>query len=69
MEKNDFHWWIKRLKFILSQYDFVRLDHFRGFESYWEIPADQATAINGRWVSGPGEKFFSILEKEISSTP
>jgi len=60
---------INRIKFTLNQVDFVRLDHFRGFESFWRIPADQDTAVNGKWVPGPGNDFFYELEKEISSTP
>jgi 4-alpha-glucanotransferase len=47
----------------------VRLDHFRGFEAYWEVPADAATAINGRWVKGPGRKLFEALRRELGELP
>ena len=51
-------WWIDRCRASLEMFDFVRLDHFRGFEAYWEVPATAATAAEGKWVEGPGAEFF-----------
>lgn len=65
MEKNHYKWWIKRVKESLKLYDVLRIDHFRGFESYWEIPYGEETAINGRWVKGPGIKLFNAIKKEL----
>jgi 4-alpha-glucanotransferase len=50
-------------------YDIVRIDHFRGFEAHWEIPANETTAINGRWVKGPGADLFSALKSELGELP
>ena len=57
----DYSWWASRLSFLLRRVDMVRIDHFRGFEAYWEIPAGSATAAPGRWVPGPGHHFFEAL--------
>ena len=65
MEKNNFEWWKKRIKFILNYVDFIRIDHFRGFESYWQIPYGEETAINGKWEKVPGHKFFKSLNEEF----
>ncbi len=63
LEKTSFDWWHKRIKHASKIYDIVRLDHFRGFYDYWEIPANSQTAINGKWQLGPGKQFFqSIIE-------
>lgn len=69
MEKNDYFWWRQRLQLMLEMVDYVRVDHFRGFEAYWEVPGDEETAIKGRWVKGPGRKFFSTLEKYFGKLP
>lgn len=61
LEQDEFSWWINRLAFQFELYDMVRIDHFRGFESYWEIPATDETAIDGKWVKGPGEKLFKAI--------
>ena len=53
-QKDDYSWWKKRMEMTLNQVDIVRIDHFRGFESYWEVPAGETTARNGKWVKGPG---------------
>lgn len=62
MQARHFDWWLQRLATQLRYFDLIRIDHFRGFEAYWEIPADAATAIEGRWVEAPGaallEAFF-----------
>ncbi len=69
LEETSFGWWIERLKAALAQVDMVRLDHFRGFEAYWEVPASESTAINGRWVKGPGTKLFEAAERELGPMP
>src|SRR5260370_1773633 len=61
--------WIERFRASLAFFDMVRLDHFRGFESYWEIPAGEPTAIHGRWVKGPGEEFLSALQNAFGGLP
>lgn len=65
MARDGFAWWKKRLAHNLLMADIVRLDHFRGFCGYWEIPANEETAVNGQWVEGPGAKFFSALCEEF----
>jgi 4-alpha-glucanotransferase len=68
MEADDFRWWLDRMKTLLSLYDGVRIDHFRGFEAYWEIPANQPTAVVGRWVAAPGHallaRFFDAFPED-----
>jgi 4-alpha-glucanotransferase len=64
-----FDWWIQRFRTQLELFDLVRLDHFRGFEKYWEIPADAETAINGRWVEGPGAALFEKLIEVFGDLP
>ncbi|MCD8021386.1 MAG: 4-alpha-glucanotransferase [Clostridiales bacterium] len=66
-KKTDFAWWMKRIETQLSLSDIVRIDHFRGLESYWEIPADAETALEGKWVEGPGDAFFEQIEKEFGT--
>lgn len=63
MKQEGYGWWIERLRAAFGLYDVVRIDHFRGFQAYWEIPATEATAINGRWVPGPGAALFRALQK------
>lgn len=58
---DDFCWWIQRMRSVLELVDVVRIDHFRGLETYWEIPADEPTAVNGQWLPGPGDAFFDAL--------
>ena len=69
MRADGYAWWVARLKRVLSQVDMVRLDHFRGFSGYWEVPAGEPTAINGRWVKGPGEDFFYTVGKALGELP
>ncbi len=66
-EANGFKWWIKRMQSSMEIYDVIRIDHFRGFESYWEIPAGDETAENGHWVKGPGMKLFKAIHEVIPS--
>ena len=69
MEAEGFDWWIRRMKRALSLCDSIRLDHFRGFAGYWEIPATEDTAVRGRWVTGPGQAFFDQLTKTLGPLP
>lgn len=63
MERDGFAWWISRIRHTRKLYDILRIDHFRGFSEYWEIPANSNTAKTGRWRPGPGMKLFDALEK------
>ncbi len=68
-QNDDYSWWIARTRHALNLVDAVRLDHFRGFAAFWEVPSTEATAINGRWVPGPGRQLFDALEGAIGSLP
>jgi len=67
MQKNGYAWWKKRFHKMLEVVDLVRIDHFRGFESYWEVPAQEETAVNGVWKQGPGADFFIALQAEFGT--
>jgi len=69
MEKDDFRWWKNRIIKLLDIVDIIRIDHFRGFDAYWEIPGNAKTAIKGRWVKAPGEKLFNSIKKELGDLP
>jgi len=69
LRATGYQWWIHRLRHILRQVDQVRLDHFRGFSGYWQVPAGEATAINGRWVRGPGSTFFTAVRGVLGELP
>ena len=69
LAQEGYGWWIQRFRVALSQVDLVRIDHFRGFQAYWEVPARQKTAEHGRWVAGPGESFFRALEAVLGPLP
>ena len=62
-------WWIDRFRASLRLFDILRLDHFRGFEAYWEVPADSPTAQTGRWIKGPGSALFHTLQAELGELP
>lgn len=64
-----YDWWVDRVRRAIEIYDIVRLDHFRGFEAYWSIPADESTAVNGEWVKGPGLELFRALESALGPLP
>ncbi len=68
-KKDGYSWWIKRFKAVLAMVDIIRLDHFRGFAGYWEIPAGNPTAEYGRWVKGPGKPFFKALLQALPDLP
>ncbi len=67
--RDGYQWWLKRIEQALELYDMVRIDHFRGFAAYWEIPAGSETAQPGKWVPGPGEHFFHTLEQKLGHLP
>lgn len=69
LKSRDYDWWVARIGRIMAQFDLVRLDHFRGFEAYWEIPASEPTAIHGSWRIGPGRDFFEALERQLGPLP
>jgi 4-alpha-glucanotransferase len=68
-EKEGYAWWIERIRKTIELVDIVRIDHFRGFAGYWEIPAAEQTAINGRWMPGPGEKLFNAIQAKLGTLP
>lgn len=65
MDKDGYAWWIERLRESFKIYDIVRIDHFRGFESYWEVPADSDTSATGKWVKGPDYKLFAAVKEAL----
>ncbi len=67
MAKEQYAWWKDRFRKLSEQVDIIRIDHFRGFESYWSIDGKAETAINGRWIKGPGKVFFDEIEKELGT--
>jgi 4-alpha-glucanotransferase len=69
MADQRFRWWIERIRATLGLVDIIRIDHFRGFAAYWEVPADQDTAIEGRWVKALGKKLFQTVAQELGSLP
>ncbi|MCA9997608.1 MAG: 4-alpha-glucanotransferase, partial [Anaerolineales bacterium] len=69
MAANNYAWWVKRLTMTFTQADIVRIDHFRGFEAYWEIPAEEETAVVGRWVTAPGISFFQSIQQQLGELP
>ena len=69
MGTNGYAWWTRRFRQILNRVDLVRLDHFRGFEAYWEIPGEAETAVDGTWREGPGADLFSTLKERLDHLP
>ena len=69
MEEDGFAWWINRIRASLALYDYVRVDHFRGFSGYWSIPYGEPTAVNGKWVDGPGKKLFYAIKNALGDIP
>jgi 4-alpha-glucanotransferase len=67
--KSNFSWWIDRMRAVLELVDIIRLDHFRGFAGYWEVPGRAKTAEKGRWVKAPGKAFLTALQKELGELP
>jgi 4-alpha-glucanotransferase len=69
MEKEDFAWWAARMRRTLEQTDLFRIDHFRGFAAYWEIPASYPTAVEGRWIPAPGKALFAAIDRALGKMP
>lgn len=69
MKKTGYEWWISRIKHLRTIYDIIRIDHFRGFESYWAVPYGNENAIKGAWLKGPGMDLFSAIKKALGDLP
>ncbi|APB33573.1 4-alpha-glucanotransferase [Gloeomargarita lithophora Alchichica-D10] len=69
LAQTNFAWWVGRLRHLLQLVDMIRIDHFRGFESFWQVPQGEETAINGVWVPAPGEALFQTLQRELGELP
>jgi 4-alpha-glucanotransferase len=69
IRSSGYRWWVQRLRWATQTCDFIRLDHFRGFAQFWEIPASEPTAIKGRWVDGPSDEFFNKIREELGGLP
>jgi 4-alpha-glucanotransferase len=69
MARRGYGWWVDRFRATFEQVDRVRLDHFRGFEAFWEIPAGEKTAVKGQWVKGPGAALFEALREALGDLP
>ncbi|MFN7930551.1 MAG: 4-alpha-glucanotransferase [Blastocatellia bacterium] len=67
LAQTGYQWWIERIRATLAQVDIIRLDHFRGFEKYWAVPAEETTAVHGEWKEGPGAAFFTALQKAFGA--
>ncbi len=69
MKQNGYAWWLRRFETVFELVDLVRVDHYRGFQAYWEIPATEETAVNGTWVDGPGSDFFEVVVEKFGELP
>jgi 4-alpha-glucanotransferase len=69
MQQDGYQWWISRFRAMLALVDLIRIDHFRGFEAYWEVPAHEPTAMHGQWQPGPREAFFDAVGAALGSLP
>ena len=69
LKERGFDWWVARIRRTLALYDMIRLDHFRGFEAYWSVAAEEETAINGQWVKAPGLELFQRLKDVFGELP
>ncbi|MBD2099280.1 4-alpha-glucanotransferase [Leptolyngbya sp. FACHB-261] len=69
LESTRFSWWIERIRALLTYVDLIRIDHFRGLEAYWSVPAGEETAMNGRWIKAPGYALFETIREELGSLP
>ncbi|MCI0420210.1 MAG: 4-alpha-glucanotransferase [Acidobacteria bacterium] len=69
MAASGYGWWVERFRAAFELFDMVRIDHFRGFEAYWEVPAHEITAIHGRWASGPGAELFESVRRVLGELP
>lgn len=69
LKKDNFSWWVERFRQMFDLFDSIRVDHFRGFDEYWEVDAAETTAINGKWVKAPGKALFKTIKKELGELP
>ncbi|MBV9145632.1 MAG: 4-alpha-glucanotransferase [Acidobacteria bacterium] len=69
MAANGYTWWIERFRAAFRMFDMLRVDHFRGFQAYWEVPGGEPTAQNGKWVKGPGAELFAAVEAKLGRLP
>ena len=69
LEKENYQWWIHRVAQVRKTVDLIRVDHFRGFESYWRVPAEAETAIDGQWIKGPKDAFFTAIRAALGEVP
>jgi 4-alpha-glucanotransferase len=69
LKSRGYDWWIQRMRWAVDTCDIIRLDHFRGYEAFWEIPADEPTAVNGHWSPGPNMDLFRVLKSALGKLP
>jgi 4-alpha-glucanotransferase len=69
MSQTGYAWWTARLRMSFTQADILRIDHFRGFDAYWEIPSSEETAVVGKWIKGPGQGFFDVMVSNLGELP
>ncbi|MBD2346160.1 4-alpha-glucanotransferase [Anabaena subtropica] len=69
LQKQDFEWWVQRFEAMLDYVDVIRIDHFRGFEAFWTVPQGEETAMNGEWVTAPGEELFDAIKQKLGKLP
>ena len=69
MKKDGYKWWLARIKRVFELTDVLRIDHFRGFEAYWSVPATEKTAIKGKWCPGPGIDLFKTIKSKLGDLP
>jgi 4-alpha-glucanotransferase len=69
LKQDTLDWWVMRFKHVFTSFDITRLDHFRGFESFWAIPASEVTAVKGKWEKGPGIEFFKYMKNKLEKLP
>ena len=69
LKKQNFKWWVQRFEAMLDYVDIIRIDHFRGFESYWAVPLGEETAVNGKWIEAPGDELFETIKKQLGTLP
>ncbi|MFH1487433.1 MAG: 4-alpha-glucanotransferase [Pseudomonadota bacterium] len=69
LKERGYDWWIRRIGHNLRLFDYIRVDHFRGFVGYWEVPAEEKTAVNGKWVPAPADDFFSVILGKFPNAP
>ena len=69
LARDGYRWWLRRFRAVFEMVDVIRLDHFRGFEAYWEVPAGESTAVHGRWMKGPGAELFRVAREALGELP